>query len=45
MHILKINSQICIYSLADLNTGHCVELTLLEDKLGEFLVMKNLDMN
>ena len=30
------NAQVCIYSLADLNIGHRVELTLLEGKLGRF---------
>ena len=28
------NAQVCIYSLADLNLGHCVELAVLEGKLG-----------
>ena len=28
------NAQVCIYSLADLNIGHCVELDFLEGKLG-----------
>ena len=28
------NAQDFIYSLADLNIGHCVELTFLEGKLG-----------
>ena len=26
----KINGQVCIYYLADLNIGLCVELTLFE---------------
>ena len=33
MHRLTV----CIYSLADLNIGHCVELTFLEGKLGRYL--------
>ena len=28
------NTQVSIYSLADLNIGHCVELAFLEGKLG-----------
>ena len=28
------NAKVCIYSLADLNIGHCVELAFLEGKLG-----------
>ena len=35
---IKKNAQVCIYSLADLNIGHCVELTFLEGKLGWFLI-------
>ena len=31
--------QVCIYALADLNIGHCVELTFLEGKLGRFLML------
>ena len=30
----KINAQVSIYSLADLNIDHCIELTFLEGKLG-----------
>ena len=36
--ILK-NAQVNIYSLADLNTGQCVELTCLEGKLGRFIML------
>ena len=36
--ILK-NAQVCIYSLADVNIFHCVELTFLEGKLDWFLVL------
>ena len=32
----KKNAQVCMYSLADLNIGHCVELTFLEGKLGRY---------
>ena len=42
------SAQVCIYSLADLNIGHCVELTFFEGKLGGFFVVKikkNLVMN
>mgnify|MGYP003688409065 CR=1 FL=1 len=35
-----LNAQVSIYSLADLNKGHRVELTFLEDKLSGFLVVK-----
>ena len=34
-----LNAQVCMYSLADLNIGHCVELTFLEGKLGRFLML------
>ena len=34
------NAQVCIYSLSDLNIGHCEELSFLEGKLGRFLKMK-----
>ena len=34
------NAQVGIYSLADLNTGHCAELTFFEGKLGR-LVLKS----
>ena len=40
MHNYKKNAQISIYSLADLNWGHCVDLTFLEGKLGGFFVVK-----
>ena len=39
MQNFKRNAQVCIYSLADLNIGHCVELTFLEGKLGWFLIL------
>ena len=29
-----------MYSLADLNIGHCVELTFFESKLGGIFVVK-----
>ena len=36
----KINARFCIlYSLADLNIGHCVELTFREGKLVIFLML------
>ena len=38
--IKKKNAQVSIYSLADLNIGHCVELTFFEGKLGGFLEVK-----
>ena len=36
------NAQVSkyMYSLADLNIGHCVELTFFKGKLGEFFVVK-----
>ena len=40
---IKKNAQVSIYSLADLNIGHCVvdlELTFFEGKLGGFFVLK-----
>ena len=37
----KKNAQVCIYSLADLNIGNCVEFTLLEGKLVRFLMHVN----
>ena len=37
---IKKNAQVCIYSLADLNIGHCVELTFFEGKLGGIFVVK-----
>ena len=39
MQNLKKNAQVCIYSLADLNIGHCIELTFLQGKLGRFLMI------
>ena len=33
----KKNARVCIYSLADINIGHCVELTILNGKLGRLL--------
>lgn len=33
------NEQVCMYSLADQNIDHCVELTFLEGKLGGFLIL------
>ena len=41
MQNFKINAHVCIYSLADLNVGHCVELTFLEGKFGRFLMLTN----
>ena len=37
----KINAQVCTSSIADLNLGHCVELTFCESKLGGFLVIRS----
>ena len=37
---LKKNAQVSIYSLADINKGHNVDLTFFEDKLGGFFVVK-----
>ena len=37
MQNFKKNAQVYLYSLVDLNIGHCVELTFLEGKLGWFL--------
>ena len=34
------NAQVRIYSLADLNIGHCVKFTIFEGKLGGFFVVK-----
>ena len=34
------NAQVNIYSLADLNIRHCVELTFFEGKLDGFFVLK-----
>ena len=35
----KENAQVCIYSLADINIGHCVEFAFLESKLSRFLML------
>ena len=40
MQDLKKDAQVSIYSLADLNNGHCVEFTFFEGKLGGFFVVK-----
>ena len=40
MYNFKINAQVCKYSLADLNIGHCVEFAFFEGKLDRFLVLK-----
>ena len=40
MQNFKKNAQVSIYSLADLNIGHCVELTFFEGKLGGIYVVK-----
>ena len=34
------NAQVSIYTLADLNIGHCVELIFFEGKLGGCFVVK-----
>ena len=34
------HAQVSIYSLEDLNIGHCVELTFFGGKLGEYFVVK-----
>ena len=39
---LKKNAQVSIYPLADLNIGHCVELTFFEGKLGGFFCGKGI---
>ena len=33
---IRYNAYVCIYSRADLNVGHCAELTFLESKMGRF---------
>ena len=45
MQNLKQNSQVSIYSLADLNISHCVELTLFKASWVDFMSLrsKNLD--
>ena len=40
MQELKKDAQVSIYSLADINISHCVELTFFEGKLGRFFVAK-----
>ena len=40
MKKFKINAQVSICSLADLNIDHYVELTFLEGKLIGFLVIR-----
>ena len=40
MQNLKKNAQVCIYSLADLNIGNCVELRLYEGRMGEMFLVK-----
>ena len=37
MHCIMKNFKInvCIYSLTDLNAGHCVELTYMEESWGD----------
>ena len=42
MRDLKINAQVCIYFLTDLNIGYCVELTFLEDELGRSFLLTSL---
>ena len=42
MHNLNKNAQVSIYSLADLNINHCVELTFFEGKLGGILVVRGI---
>ena len=39
MHNFTLNAKIFIYFLADLNFDHSVKLTLLEGKLGGFLML------
>ena len=39
MKNFKINAQVCILSLADLNLCHCVKLKFLECKLGRSLIL------
>ena len=39
MQNLKKNAQVIMYSPADLNIGHCAELTFLEGKLGRFFIL------
>ena len=45
MQNFKINAHVCIYSLAGLNSGHCVEVTFNEGNLGispMFTILKTL---
>ena len=39
MQIFFLNAQVCMHSVADLNIGHCVELTFFNNKLAGFLVI------
>ena len=43
LYNFEINIQVCINPLADLNIGHCVELTFFEGKLDGFLVVRVLN--
>ena len=38
MKNFKINAQVCIFSLADPNAGHCVELTFLDNGQGSLSI-------
>ena len=38
-NLYKKNAHVSIYSPADLNMGHCVQLTFLKGKLGRFLIL------
>ena len=40
MQTFKRIALVCIYSLADQNIGHYVELTFFEGKLGKFFLVK-----
>ena len=40
MKTLKINAQVCINFLEDLDIGHCVELTFFEGMLDILLVIR-----
>ena len=35
----KNRAYVNIFSLADLNIGHCVDMTFLEGKVGRFLML------
>ena len=39
MQNVKKYAQVCIYSLEYLNIGHCVELVVLEGKLGRIRML------